>query len=113
MPSLSRRHFLQLAGLASFAPSLRAIEPFVRTGAPRLRLSLAAYSFRDFFKDTTHAQKEGVERKLDIPAFIDYCGEHGCEGAELTSYYFPKDVTDDYLREVRKHAFMRGVSVSG
>ena len=113
MPSFSRRHFLQLTGLAALAPSLRAIEPFARTGTPRLRLSLAAYSFRDSFKDSTHPQKDGAERKLDIPAFVDYCGEHGCEGAELTSYYFPKDVTDDYLREVRRHAFVRGVSISG
>lgn len=113
MPSFSRRHFLQLASLATLAPSLRAIEPFARAGAPRLRLSLAAYSFRDSFKDSNHAQKEGAEHKLDMLSFLDYCGEHGCEGAELTSYYFPKDVTDDYLRKVRRHAFVRGVSISG
>jgi sugar phosphate isomerase/epimerase len=114
MPSFSRRHFLQLAGLTALsAPALRAIEPFARTGAPRLRLGLAAYSFRDYFKDTTHAQKAGVEPKLEMPQFIDYCAEQGCEGAELTSYYFPKDVTDDYLRQIRRHAFLKGVSISG
>jgi len=113
MRPFSRRHFLRLASLATLAPSLRAIEPFARTGAPRLRLSLAAYSFRDFFKDSTHAQKDVGEHKMSMPAFLDYCGEHGCEGAELTSYYFPKDVTDDYLRDVRRRAFVRGVSISG
>ncbi len=50
---------------------------------------------------------------LDMLGFVDYCAEHGCAGAELTSYYFPADVTDDYLREVRRHAFLRGVAISG
>lgn len=82
-------------------------------GAPRLRLGLAAYSFRDYFKDTTHARKAGVEPRLEMPQFIDYCAEQGCEGAELTSYYFPKDVTDEQLRAVRRHAFLKGVSITG
>jgi sugar phosphate isomerase/epimerase len=107
----TRRRFLQLSGLSLLASRTSfAIEPFQRTGA-RLQLSLAAYSFREFFKD-----KEGKANPagtLDMFAFIDYCAEHGCDGAELTSYYFPSDVTDDYLREVRRHAFLRGVSISG
>jgi sugar phosphate isomerase/epimerase len=114
MPSLARRRFLQLCSLATLSgPTLRAIEPFARTGAPRLRLGLAAYSFRDYFKDMTHPRKPGVEPRLEMPEFIDYCGEQGCEGAELTSYYFPKDVTDEQLRQIRRHAFLKGISVSG
>jgi sugar phosphate isomerase/epimerase len=31
----------------------------------------------------------------------------------LTSYYFPEGVSDDELRAVRRHAFLRGVDVSG
>jgi sugar phosphate isomerase/epimerase len=111
MPSLSRRRFLQLSSLAAL--SAHAIEPFARKGAPRLRLSLAAYSFRDFFKDATHKRKDDVEHTLDIPGFIDFCAENGCEGAELTSYYFPKDITHEQLRAIQRHAFLRGVSVSG
>lgn len=113
MPSLSRRRFIQLGSLVALAPSLRAIETFNRSGAARLRLSLAAYSFRDFFQDSTQKQKPGVEARLDIPGFIDYCADQGCEGAELTSYYFPAKVTDEQLRFIRRHAFLRGVSVSG
>lgn len=114
MPSLSRRHFLQVSSLAALAsPALRAIEPFARTGAPLLRLGLAAYSFRDYFKDMTHARKAGVEPRLEMPQFIDYCAEQGCEGAELTSYYFPKDVTDEQLRAIRRHAFLKEVSITG
>lgn len=50
---------------------------------------------------------------MDFFKFIDYCADHGCAGAELTSYYFPKDVTDATLLEVRRYAFLRGVAVSG
>ena len=113
---MNRRHFLQLSSLstlAAFAPGARAIEPFARSGPARLRLSLAAYSFRDFFKDSKQARKDGVEAKLDMPGFIDYCAAQGCEGAELTSYYFPPKVTDEQLLAIRRHAFVRGVSISG
>lgn len=110
----SRRHFLKLAGLSALVTSsASAIEAFSRAGGSRLRLSVAAYSFRDYFKDATHKQKAGIERKLDIPAFIDYCADQGCEGSELTAYYFPKDVTHEQLRAIQRHAFLRGVSVSG
>ena len=111
MVSLSRRRFVQLAAAAAAAPHAFSIEPFHRQGAPRLRLSLAAYSFRDYF-----APKKPLadgERKIDLFQFIDYCVEHGCDGAELTSYYFPKDPAPEFLRKVRRHAFLRGLSVSG
>ncbi|MEQ1862592.1 MAG: TIM barrel protein [Chthoniobacteraceae bacterium] len=111
MPSLTRRHFLHLSGLAAL--SAHAIEPFNRKGAPRLRLSLAAYSFREYFKDATSKRKTEVARTLDMAGFIDYCAEQGCDGAELTSYFFPKDVTREQLRAVQRHAFLRGVSISG
>src|SRR5688500_3899493 len=110
MISFSRRRFLELAGAVSLAPALHAIEPLTRAGAPRLRLSLAAYSFRDFFPG---GKEPAPERRLDLPGFIDLCAKYGCEGAELTSYYFPKDVSDDALRAIRRHAFLRGISVSG
>lgn len=82
---------------------MRAVEPFARVGGARLRLGLAAYSFREQF------QKEG----LTFEKFLDHCAQWGVEGAELTSYYFPKDVTDARLLEVKRYAYLRGISVSG
>jgi sugar phosphate isomerase/epimerase len=113
---MNRRHFLQLSSLSTLAaltPAGRGIEPFARTGPARLRLSLAAYSFRESFKDSKQPRKPGVEAKLDMPGFIDYCAAQGVEGAELTSYYFPPKVTDEQLLAIRRHAFVRGVSISG
>lgn len=100
---ISRRRFLQSAAL-SWPVVSGAVEPIVRSGPPRLRLGLAAYSFRDSFRDPA---------KMDFMKFLDFCAAHGCDGAELTSYYFPADVSDAMLLAVRRHAFLRGVSVTG
>jgi sugar phosphate isomerase/epimerase len=103
----SRRAFL---GSVAVVPMTGlCVEPFTRKGPPRLRLSLAAYSFRDQFVKG----KDGTPAKMDMFRFLDYCAEHGCDGAELTSYYFEDPATDAYLRQVQRHAFLRGVSVSG
>ncbi|HRI12947.1 MAG TPA: sugar phosphate isomerase/epimerase family protein [Verrucomicrobiota bacterium] len=110
--SRSRREFFGLslaaAGCGVLAPPAAAVEPFQRGGTPRLKLSLAAYSFRDEFQP-----KKDAPVTMDMFKFVDYCAEHDCDGAELTSYYFPDHVTDEYLAQVRRHAHLRGVSVSG
>ena len=114
---LNRRAFLKscglgIAGTGMLGSLASAVEPLNRAGAPRLLLSLAAYSFRDFF--TTNERARGAEgKRIDLLRFIDYCAEHGCQGAEPTSYYFPKDVDAEYLLKLRRHAFVRGVEISG
>lgn len=115
MRFLSRRHFLQSAATAfAAAPFLQAVEPFTRVGGPRLRLGLAAYSFRDYFEYSSAKQVaiQG-ERTLTMEKFLDHCAEWGVEGAELTSYYFRKDVTNEQLAAVRRHAHLRGITVTG
>lgn len=113
MHSLPRREFGRRLLLGSAVVGLRsplaAVEPFLRPGQPRLRLSLAAYSFRD----DGQKGKDAFLAGMDMFKFIDFCAEHGCDGAELTSYYFPHEVTDSYLAQVRRHAHLRGISVSG
>lgn len=108
---INRRVFLKigtlsLAGLGTMCPHTLAVEPIKRTGPARLQLSLAAYSFRQFFAKSS-------TKPLTMFQFIDFCAQHGCVGTELTSYYFPKDLTDEYLLNIRKHAFLRGISISG
>jgi sugar phosphate isomerase/epimerase len=123
--NLNRRQFitrtagtaLTLAGAAGGAATapLAAMEPVPRRGAARLRLSLAAYSFRDYFKDTTGKRPAGIDasRLIDLFQFVDFCAEHGCVGTELTSYYFPPDPTPEFLLRLKRHAFLSGVAVSG
>jgi len=112
----TRRQFLKtslgasctLAGLGRLAEfPAQAIEPFKRKGATRLQLSLAAYSFRQYFKHKDPA------KQITLFDFVDYCAEHGCDGTELTSYYFPDKVDADYLLKLKRHAFLRGVAISG
>jgi sugar phosphate isomerase/epimerase len=76
----------------------------------RLKLSLAAYSFRSLL---TNGQ-------MTMEDFIDYCDELNLEGTELTSYYFdapnprdPRTVDDDYLRRLRLKCFKQGLDISG
>lgn len=113
----NRREFLRQATLALAAAPLisSAVEPFSRKGPPRLRLSLAAYSFRQYFKDgrDNGAPQVAAAKQIDLFQFIDFCAAHQCEGAELTSYYFPKDTDGEFLLKLRREAFLRGVSISG
>ena len=87
--ALNRRNFLKAAGLSLAgagvlgAPLARAIEPLARTGPARFRVSLVAYSFRDSF-----AAKDPA-KKIDLFRFLDFAAEHGCDGVEVTQYYFP------------------------
>lgn len=122
-PLQSRRDFLGrsvaagalLAGVSGFQYAADAIPPITRNGRSRLHLGLAAYSFRQFFRNVIKGDPAAAKasRTMDILQFIDYCADQGCLGAELTSYFFPKTVGDSYLREVRRRAFLRGVSISG
>jgi sugar phosphate isomerase/epimerase len=124
MNPVSRRDFLKLstaAGLAAVAtpfPALaapaREAGPFRRTGKPRLKLSLAAYSFRENFPVMRGKPNAKVPagKATDMFKFIDYCAAQGCEGTELTSYFFDAE-TDDYMIKLRRHAFLRGIEVSG
>ena len=111
MNTLPRRQFLSTGALAGAATVLGA--PFQRAGKPKLRLSLAAYSFRSFFKYQKNSVRKVAERPMDLFKFIDFCANHGCEGTELTSYFFRHEITPKYLTDLRKHAFLRGVDISG
>lgn len=125
MNAISRRHFLKLSSTAGLTcaglGALSAVQPTVaaeaiaRSGKPRLQLSLAAYSFRQYFKDTSHPRETETDpaRRIDLFDFLDYCADHGCAGAELTAYYFPKAVNADYLIRLKRHAFLRGIAISG
>ncbi|NBV23475.1 MAG: sugar phosphate isomerase/epimerase [Proteobacteria bacterium] len=116
MNTTNRRQFLQSTALLLAAPAARAIEPLGRTGKARLLLSLAAYSFREFFTGELQRGTSKVvpaDQAMDMFKFINYCAEHGCDGAELTSYFFPKALTTDYLVQIRRHAFVKGVAISG
>lgn len=112
----TRRQFLSSMTAAAAAASVTglavstvpAIEPIPRNGQPKFKFSLAAYSYRSLLQG-----KDGKEPALTLADFINDCAKFGCEGTELTSYYFPKAVTHDYLRGLRRQCFRLGLDVSG
>jgi sugar phosphate isomerase/epimerase len=115
MLTMKRRTFLAMAAACSGVPQLGAIEPITRKGKPKLVLGLAAYSFRKsmkWMKGKAVTPPEGWP-SWDLFDFIDFCADHGCQGAELTSYFFPPDVDEKYLLEIKRHAYLRGVAIAG
>jgi sugar phosphate isomerase/epimerase len=106
---LTRRQLLQTGLVAGSGLALgqtaAAIDPIARNGKPKFKFSLAAYSYRSLLA--------GEKATLTLKDFIDDCAFFGLEGTELTSYYFPKDTTPDYLRALRRQAFRLGLDISG
>ena len=106
----TRRKFI--AGATASVAAL-AVDPFGRKGLANLRLSLAAYSFRNHFAFMKGKLRKVAKRPMALFQFIDFCGDHGCAGTELTSYFFQPKVSREYLTALRRRAFLRGVEISG
>jgi sugar phosphate isomerase/epimerase len=105
---MKRRQFLTTAlaagaGLVA-ANRLPAVEPIARAGKSHLRLSFAAYSFRQYL--------DVKKPQMTLDEFIDYAAEHDFDAVELTSYYFPRS-TPDYLARLKGRCSRLGLDVSG
>jgi sugar phosphate isomerase/epimerase len=125
----SRRTFLKTVGAAAAVAGLpapvAAIDPLKRRGGPQLHLSLAAYSFRKYltsYRPRNTPASEGAASgdraeagagSMTLEDFVDLCAEYGLPGTELTSYYVPDPLPDQYLQRLRRRAFLAGLSVSG
>lgn len=116
MSTPSRRTFLQAVGASAAAASVRpgdaaAIPPFARKHGPHMKLSLAAYSYRQYLPD--RRRSEQGKKPMTLHDFVDECSRLGLDGTELTSYYVPDPVPEGYLQGLRRHAFLQGLTVSG
>ena len=112
---ISRRHFLSTSLGALSVSTLPAIEPINRPGKSRMQLGVAAYSFREYFqwmRGKENKAKEG-HKPWSILDFIDWCADNNVPGAEVTSYFFPPDVDEKFLLEVKRRAYLRGVQLAG
>jgi sugar phosphate isomerase/epimerase len=113
MPLIPRRDFLASAALGALAlPSAlirtaSAIGPIKRTRPSHLKLSLAAYSFRDSLAP------KGRKPTMDLFDFVELAADQALDAVELTSYYFPPDVNSDYLHRLKQRAFAVGLDISG
>ena len=106
---MHRRDFLgsiaALPALDLARPALSAIDPIKRSGPARMKLSLAAYSFRNALS--------GAKKSMTLDDFVDLAATWDLDAVEPTSYYFPDPATPEYCRSLRRRAFMRGLSISG
>ncbi len=111
MNTTNRRGFLGRMMLAAAAPALAgstsalAIPPIWRRRPSRLKLSIAAYSYRKYLA--------AKPPQMDMFGFVDLAADLGFDAVEPTSYYFPADVDDAYLARFKQYAFLQGLDVSG
>ncbi len=117
---IKRRTFLSAASTATasvlvgaqWPTVLPAANPIKRNGKPYMKLSLAAYSFNRFLPKNWPKPRR-TNASMTLTDFIDFCAQLDLDGTELTSYYFPAEVTSDYLIGLKKQTFRLGLDISG
>lgn len=100
------------AAMVSASSSARAAVPIARPAGSHMKLSLAAYSF-DRYLAKRGTPEQVAAAKMTIEQFIDYCAEINLDGTELTSYYFPIDITPAYIVSLKERCFRLGLDISG
>ncbi len=102
---IDRRCFLAAAGLSALSAA-RADEKVVREPGVKLKLGLNAYSFDKQLKDGS----------MTLADAVHFCAQQGVDAIDTTGYYFPgypKAPPDDYIYNLKRTAFVNGVSISG
>jgi sugar phosphate isomerase/epimerase len=110
----TRRSLLLKGGALVAAGNLVGLTDSAFAAAPnekrvpgfQTRLSLNAYSFNQPLRD-------GSMTLFDV---VDFCAQHGVSGLDATGYYFPGYPAvppDEYLYDLKRHAFVNGVTVHG
>lgn len=95
-----------LGGLMPFSLKAEAKSVSLSTKEPRFKISLNAYSFNAPLMDGS----------MDVHDLLEYCAEVGFSGVDITAYYFkgyPEVPPDDYLYEIKRHAFRLGLDITG
>jgi sugar phosphate isomerase/epimerase len=112
----SRRRFLkQAVGLslvATVGGAPAALPPIPRSGGAHLKTSLNAYSFLELL----NANRKDARQGLNLFQLCDFCAQHNFDGVDLTGYFFPgypQAPEDRYLFKLKRHAFDRGLGISG
>ena len=117
MSPQTRRSFLagSAAAVAATLPDLASagtapapIDPVKRAGPARLRIGLAAYSMRQYLQ-----AKPGTQGAMDLPGFVDWAATLDTDAVELTSYFFPAEVTKSYLHDLKRRCHLNGLDISG
>src|SRR5207248_327294 len=108
----TRRQFLHSAvagcsGLAVASVPATAIEPIQRPGKPHIRLSIAAYSYRQYLD-----LKRKPKPEMTLDDFVEQAAAMDLDAVEPTAYYFP-ETTPEYLAHLKGKCTRLGLDVSG
>lgn len=57
--------------------------------------------------------KAGSKGAMNMEGFVDWCAGLDLDSVELTSYFFPKVVTGEYLAGLKRRCFVHGLDISG
>jgi sugar phosphate isomerase/epimerase len=118
---VNRRDILKYAALVpavslAALPVARAVAagfvPIKRVPGARLKLAVNAFSFLELLVDNA----KDVSKGIDLFGVCDFCAMHGCDGVDLTGYFFPgypNAPDDDYLFKLKRHAFDCGLAITG
>lgn len=104
----NRRQFLGQVAVATITGSLglrsmAGSDPIGRTRSSHFKLSLAAYSYRKWLDS----------KKIDLFDLVNLAADLQLDAVEPTSYWFPPDVSAEYLHRLKIHAFKLGLDISG
>jgi len=105
---LHRRKFLARSitvAALSATPAL-AVGELKRIPGARIKIALNSYSFN----------RPLTAGKMTLDDVIDYCATHDIDGVDTTGYYFPgypKVPSDDYIYNLKKKAYLNGVTING
>jgi sugar phosphate isomerase/epimerase len=110
---MQRRTFLQRSATAAaltavpmFAESVQAAGEKLRLGGSRVKLCLNAFSFNAPL----------LSGEMSMREVIDFCAEHAVDGVDMTGYYFPgypEAPSDELIYDLKRYAFLNGVTISG
>lgn len=105
--NLNRRTLLRHTVLATAAlPSALEAAPVQRQAGTRVRIGLNSYSFNA-------PLRAGEMTLMDV---VDFCANHRLDCLDATGYYFPgypAVPADDFLYELKRRAFVNGVTING
>ena len=109
--STSRRELLKaipaavVGASAAMAGTAGAAPVAARSFGPRLKLGLAAYSLRD------HLTAK-LQPAMTLDDFVERAAAWNVDAVELTSYYFPDEITPGYVSGLKRHCHLLGIDVS-
>ena len=101
---ISRRRFLVASAALATVPAVKGIEPIKRTGKPHLRLSIAAYSFRQYL--------DLKKPTMTLDDFAELAAKLELDAIEPTAYYFG-DTSLAYMAKLKAHCTRLGLDISG